>query len=82
MQHELITQWAIEKFNLSPDTQVYVEEETRSGGYCETCWYEYTEWEVYSYEGSKKVIHETFTDDFASILREVLDYSQSKINKA
>lgn len=74
MQHEAITNWAKRKFGLAADITVEIEQETVSGGYCDTCWYEYEVWVVYQIDaaGKRTKIH-SFDDDFASILREVLD---------
>jgi len=46
-----------------------VKQETRSGGYCETCYYEEEVWVVYV---NGKSVH-TFDSDLASILNEILE---------
>lgn len=76
MQHEVITAWAREKFKLDATVNVNVEQETESSGYCETCYYEEEVWRVRRTD-TNEVLY-TWRDDFASLLKEVLDFASKK----
>ena len=77
LQHEAVTRWAKARFKLPDDAVVKVEQVTVSGGYCETCWYEDEEWHVLMKDGNgwKRVYN--FYDDYASIVREILDFTMT-----
>jgi hypothetical protein len=73
-QHPAITKWAIKKFGLTTDAKIFVEEQERSTGYCETCYHSWKVWCVIERKpGQKDVILKEFENDLASILREILD---------
>lgn len=74
-QHPAVIEWARKKFGITdPDIKIRVVEKEISGGYCDTCYYEYTEWHVIQYmpDGTTNVLHR-FDDDLASMLREILE---------
>lgn len=75
LQHEAVTRWAKAKYKLHDEAVVKVEQVTVSGGYCETCWYEEEEWHVLLKEDNSWRRIDNFYDDYASIVREILDFS-------
>lgn len=68
-KHPAIDKWAQKKYELPAGTEVTIEQETRSGGYCETCWY--SEEVMVVYANGKEI--DTLYTDLASILTEILD---------
>lgn len=74
-QHPLVAVWAIKKYDLPEGTEVFIEGDTVSGGYCDTCWYEY---EVVRVKAKKPgetefVEIDQMDSDLASLLNEILD---------
>lgn len=70
--NQLIRGWVQKKYpnlNVIDSDTVRLKQETRSGGYCETCYYEEEVWVVYV---NGKSVH-TFDSDLASILNEILE---------
>ena len=55
--------------NVTDTDRVTIEQERRSEGFCETCWYEYEVWVVYV---NGKKVHE-FENDLASIINQILE---------
>ena len=74
--HPAIDKWGRKKYNLPDTATVLIEQERRSGGYCETCWYEEEVMAVYSVIDGKQTHLEDLYTDLASILREILDTTE------
>lgn len=71
--HPAIDKWGRKKYNLPDNATVLIEQEARSGGYCETCYYEEEIMVIYSeVDGKRTKLDETYRD-MASLLREILD---------
>lgn len=73
--HPAISAWAIKKFDLPEGTTARVESNRISGGYCETCWYEYEVMDVLAKKpGSDKeeLVHRYDEMDMATLLKDIL----------
>jgi hypothetical protein len=71
-KHPAIDRWAQKKYNLPEGTECLIKQETRAGGYCETCWYTEEVMVVYMFEDGALVELDTLYTDLASMLNEIL----------
>lgn len=71
--HPAIDKWGRKKYNLPDNATVFIEQETRSGGYCETCYYEEEVMVIYSEVDGKRTKLAERSVDMATMLREILD---------
>lgn len=80
-QHPLIALWAIKKYDLPEGTEVFVEGDTISGGFCETCWYEYEVVRVKVKKPGETTYTEVdqFDGDLAGLLNEILDAAAAEL---
>lgn len=76
--HPAIDKWGQKKYgkdyNLPEGCTFRIEQETRSGGYCDTCWYEDEVTAIYVTEPGqeeRKLVDEY--EDLAYYMREILD---------
>ena len=71
--HAMIDKWGQKKYNMAEGTKFWIEQETRSGGYCETCWYEYEVMIVYAeIDGRQTKVGEINTT-LPEMLNEIMD---------
>lgn len=94
---DLVTKWARHKFRedggywlddkhrkaLNEAVKFEIEQETRSGGYCETCWYEYVAVVVYAVDanGTRIEIYEDSDASLVDLMQEILEASEKWVNK-
>lgn len=72
-RHKAIDMWGRKKYDLPDNATVEVHQETRYGGYCETCAYSYEVMEVYSVVDGQRTQIDTIETDLADLLRQILD---------
>lgn len=94
---DLVTKWARHKFRedgdyyldakqrkvLNEAVKFEIEQETRSEGYCETCWHEYAAVIVYAVDekGRRTEIYEDRYTSLVYLMLEILEASEKWVNK-
>lgn len=71
--HPLVDKWAQKKYNKPEGTKFFIQQETLSSGYCETCYSEYEAIVVYESINGKMTQLDDFRMEFSEILNEILN---------
>jgi hypothetical protein len=73
-RHPTIDKWAQKKYDFPAGTEFLIKQETRTGGYCETCFYSEEVMVVYRFDDQGALVEvDSLYTDLASILNEILD---------
>lgn len=72
-KHPVIDKWAQKKYNRPVGTEFLIKQETKSGGYCETCWYEYEAIVIYEVVNGSLVEIDEMDIDVPTLINEIFD---------
>ena len=72
-KHPVIDKWAQKKYKRPAGTEFVIKQESKSGGYCDTCRYDYETMVVYEVVGGSLVEIDEMYMDMPSILNEIFD---------
>ena len=71
--HVMIDKWGQKKYKMAEGTKFWIEQESRSGGYCETCWYEYEVMVVYADVDGRRTQIDELRTNLSEMLNEIMD---------